>query len=99
MLAPAIAEQLQGTPLRGRGRRIIPGDAALSLVRIVTLQHLAVQAMDGQWLTWSPWTAAVSFRPQVIGVGGVLGIDILPRFRRLAYELGPPDTLLLEETT
>jgi hypothetical protein len=35
--------------------------------------------------------------PEALGVSGFLGTDFLARFQRVTYELGPPDTLILEE--
>ena len=51
---------------------------------------------DGRWIPLGGVTAVLTNRPRVLGVGGLLGIDLLAGFRRLEYELGPPDTLVLE---
>lgn len=98
-LAPTIAEYLRrAAPLPG-GRRVIPSDTGPVIARTVRLNRLAIATIDGRWLEWAPGTAAIAFRPQALGVGGLLGIDALARFRRVTYEIGPPDLLVLEEET
>ena len=83
-------------PTVRRGRRVVPGDAGMLLAPLFHLRDLELRTADGGWLSLGPLTVAVTNRPRVLGVGGLLGVDVLARFRRIQFELGPPDRLLLE---
>lgn len=94
MCARALA--MERVPPAGRGRRVVPGDAGLLLAPIFRLRDLELRTVDGGWLSLAPLTVAVTNLRRVLGVGGLLGVDVLGRFRRIQVELGPPDQLLLE---
>jgi hypothetical protein len=95
-IAPPVAEQLQsGAPLR-RGRRVIASDAGPTIARLARVDRLEIRTIDGHWPDCTPRVVAIAFRPQALGVGGLLGNDVRIRFKRLAYEFGPPDLLVLE---
>ncbi|GEM_PF-2208932 len=98
VLAPLVADDVRryAGAVPSRGRRVIAGDAAPLIVPLQRVRSLEVPAADGDRLRLGPITAAVSPRAQVLGVGGILGVDLLSRFARITYELGPPDWLTLE---
>ena len=77
----------------------MPSDAGPVIAPILRLEDLAFYASPGGWQSRGPLVVAVTVRPQMLGVGGLLGVDFFARFRRVTYELGPPDTLVLEEDT
>jgi hypothetical protein len=91
-----FALTMDRVPAAPRGRRVVPGDAGLLLAPIFRLRDLELKTADGGWLSLGPLTVAVTNRPRVLGVGGLLGVDVLARFRRIQFDLGPPDDLLLE---
>jgi hypothetical protein len=93
-LSDRIAQWLN--PGLGRGRRLIPSDAGIVVARLIGLGSLTIRTLDGTLLRVAPFTAALTNRPQVLGIGGVLGNDFLGRYDRLTYELGPPDVLTLD---
>lgn len=95
-VAPRIAEYLLAAQAIPQGRRVIPSDSGPVIARTLRLQSLIVPTAEGGPLEFAPWTVAIAVRPQALGVGGLLGTDILARFSRLQYEFGPPDRLLLE---
>lgn len=99
VLAPLVAEDLRryAGALPGRGRRVIVGDAAPLIVARQGVSSLEVRDTDGDLLQLGPVVTAVSPRAQVLGVAGILGVDLLSRFARITYDLGPPDVLILEE--
>jgi hypothetical protein len=91
-----FALTMERVPPIGRGRRVVPGDAGMLLAPIFRLRDLELKTADGGWLSLGQLTVAVTNRPRVLGVGGLLGVDVLGRFRRIQFELGPPDHLSLE---
>lgn len=93
-----VADYLHG-PTRGRGRRIILSDTGPTVARIVRLQQFDLQLVGNEWLELGPLVVAIAARPEAIGVGGMLGLDILARFSRVSVEIGPPNTLILERDT
>ncbi len=95
-IAPPIAEYLQVPARIPGGRRAVPGDAGMVIVRTLRLHSLAVATTPTGWLPLTWFGVAVTYRPQVLGVGGMLGADFLARFRRITFEVGPPDALILE---
>jgi hypothetical protein len=102
-LAPAVAAHLrrettfEHLPRRWRGRALAPTDVGLTIVPLLRLRSVEIAAAGGAWVSVGPLAAVVTGRPQVLGVGGLLGADILIRFRRLEYDIGPPDALVLEQ--
>jgi hypothetical protein len=94
--ALGFALTLDRVPVARRGRRVVPGDAGLLLAPLVRLRDLELRTADGGWLSLGPLSVAITNRPRVLGVGGLLGVDVLARFRRIQFELGPPDQLTLE---
>jgi hypothetical protein len=99
VLAPLVAEDLRRFAGRelGRGRRVIAGDAAPLIVPLQRVRSLEIRDADGDVLRLGPIVAAISPRAQVLGAGGILGVDLLSRFARATFEADPPDWLILEE--
>ena len=91
-----FALTMERVPPAGRGRRVVPGDVGLLIAHVFHLRDLELRTADGGWLSLGPLTVAITNRPRVLGVGGLLGVDVLARYRRIQFELGPPDRLLLE---
>jgi hypothetical protein len=99
VLAQRIAGDLHrfaGTE-QGRGRRVIAGDAAPLIVHLHRVRSLEIGDVSGEYLRLGPIVTAISPRAETLGAGGILGVDLLSRFVRVTYEVGPPDWLLLEE--
>ncbi len=100
-IAPTIAAQIQIGALPGRGRRVIPSDVGPLIAKLAGLQRMELRAIDGQWIDVTLPALALSYRSQALGVGGLLGNDVLVKFKRLAFALvahrcSPPDLLVLE---
>jgi hypothetical protein len=58
---------------------------------------LELQAVDRRLLVLPVHRFAVAMRPYALGVGGMLGLDVLARFPRIGYRIGPPDFLTLDD--
>ncbi len=99
VLAATVAEDLRRFSGRelGRGRRMIAGDAAPLIVHLHRVRTVEIRDVSGEYLRLGPIVAAISPRAQVLGAGDILGVDLLSRFARVSYEVGPPDWLVLEE--
>ncbi len=79
------------------GRRVIPSDVGILIARTFRLRSMSIRTVTNEWLRHAPYVVTITTRPQVLGVSGIIGADFLVRFRRIVYEFGPPDTLILEE--
>lgn len=96
-IVPEVVAHLRATGVVAGGRRAVSRVDGSLIARTVRLQSLAIQSLTGEWLVVAPFTVAVLHNPEALGVSGYLGTDFLGRFKRIIYELGPPDTLILEE--
>ena len=88
---------MERTPLTRRGRRTVPADAGIVIARTIRVHDLAIRTRHEGWLSFGELVVAITNRPSVLGIGGLLGVDFLARFRCIAYRLGPPDELILEQ--
>ena len=95
-LAPRVAEDLTRTRVIPGGRRVIPSDSGRVIARTLRLPSLVIPTRSGGPIELAPWPVAIAMRPQALGVGDLLGTDFLAQFKRIAYDFGPPDTLLLD---
>ena len=96
-IAPDVARHITETSRVRGGRRAVSGIDGTVIARTLRLESLVVGARGGDRLTIAPFTVAVLHAPRAHGAGGWLGLDFLGRFSRITYEIGPPDTLVLEE--
>lgn len=101
-----VAQDLQRLAPVPSGRRVIPSDAGRVIARTVRLRSVVIPTIAGGPLEFAPWTVAVSPRPEVLRVGGLIGVDILATFQRLTYEFeseahqaAPRDTLIVERSS
>lgn len=102
-LAPDIAGAVrhdliyEKVPEGRRGRRIVPGDVGLYFAPLIRIENIELEALGRVWIPLGTVTAVITNRPRAIGVGGLLGGDILSRFTRFEYQIGPPDRFIVEQ--
>ncbi|MGH2588533.1 MAG: hypothetical protein ACRDJE_26725 [Dehalococcoidia bacterium] len=97
--AAAVRHELthEKVPEGRRGRRIVPGDAGRYFAPLIRVESLEIETVGGVWVSLGTVTAVITNRPRALGVGGLLGGDILSRFTRFEYQIGPPDRLIVEQ--
>jgi hypothetical protein len=102
-LAPDIAAAVrhdlihEKVPEARRGRRIVPGDVGLFFAPLIRVDSIELEAVGSVWIPLGAVTAVITNRPRALGVGGLLGADILSRFTRFEYQIGPPDRFVVEQ--
>ena len=96
ILASRAADSMFRTP--SPGRRLLPTDVGIVVARIITFESLIIPAHVRQPIEIRPFTFAVGYRPEVLGLGGTLGRDFFSRFRRISFEqTGTESFLTLED--
>jgi hypothetical protein len=96
-IVPGIAEDLIRFGYPSLARRALPSDLGTTIFRTLQVRSLSVRTTTGSWLDLPAMSLAIMPRAQAVGAGGIIGVDVLGRYRRVCVEVGPPVYLTLAQ--